>query len=42
MIRPGSEAVDYFHAQLHYPDVKVVLHATTVAAAESWCISFTA
>ncbi|HAT1526499.1 oxidoreductase [Morganella morganii] len=35
MIRPGSEAVDYFHAQLHYPDVKVVLHATTVAAAES-------
>ncbi|TXY26130.1 oxidoreductase [Vibrio mimicus] len=35
MIRPGSEAVDYFHVQLHYPDVKVVLHATTVAAAES-------
>ncbi|EPC2527430.1 oxidoreductase [Providencia stuartii] len=35
MIRPGAEAVDYFHVLLHYPDKKVVLHATTVAAAES-------
>ncbi|MGJ0623455.1 oxidoreductase [Xenorhabdus bovienii] len=35
MIRPNAEAVDYFHAQLNYPDLKVVLHATTVAAAES-------
>lgn len=34
-IRPGSEAVDYFHVQLGYANTKVVLHATTVAAAET-------
>lgn len=34
-IRPGAEAVDYFHVMLNYADKKVVLHATTVAAAES-------
>ena len=34
MIRPGAEAVDYFHATLDYADKKVVLHSTTVAAAE--------
>ncbi len=32
-IRPGAEAVDYFHAILEYPDKKVVLHSTTLAAA---------
>ncbi|MQL47167.1 oxidoreductase [Photorhabdus khanii] len=35
MIRPQAEAVDYFHVLLNYPDIKVVLHATTLAAAES-------
>lgn len=35
MIRPGAEAVDYFHAILEFTDKKVILHATTVAAAES-------
>ncbi|AKH65192.1 MULTISPECIES: oxidoreductase [Photorhabdus] len=35
MIRPNAEAVDYFHVLLNYPDIKVVLHATTLAAAES-------
>lgn len=33
IIRPGAEAVDYFHAMLDYADKKVVLHSTTVAAA---------
>lgn len=35
MIRPNAEAVDYFHVCLNYSTIKVVLHATTVAAAES-------
>lgn len=35
MIRPQAEAVDYFHVCLNYPTLKVVLHATTIAAAES-------
>lgn len=33
MIRPNAQAVDYFHAVLQYADKKVVLHATTLAAA---------
>ncbi|MGO2333893.1 oxidoreductase [Providencia sp.] len=32
-IRPGAEAVDYFHAMLEYADKKVVLHSTILAAA---------
>ncbi|EKT56183.1 oxidoreductase [Providencia sneebia] len=35
MIRPGAEAVDYFHVILNYSDKKVILHSTTVAAAET-------
>ncbi|OTA14682.1 putative oxidoreductase [Xenorhabdus vietnamensis] len=35
MIRPNAETADYFHAQLTYPDLKVALHATMLAAAES-------
>lgn len=35
MIRPQAEAVDYFHVYLNYPTLKVILHATTIAAAES-------
>lgn len=35
MIRPNAETEDYFHAQLTYPDLKVVLHATMLAATES-------
>ncbi|EKT63240.1 oxidoreductase [Providencia burhodogranariea] len=35
IIRPAAEAVDYFHAILEYTDKKVILHSTTVAAAES-------
>lgn len=35
MIRPGAEAVDYFHSILEYTDKKVILHSSTVAAAES-------
>lgn len=35
IIRPNAEATDYFHVLLNYPDKKVVLHATTVAAAVS-------
>ncbi|VEB69972.1 Uncharacterized oxidoreductase ydgJ [Providencia rustigianii] len=33
IIRPGAQAVDYFHAMLEYGDKKVVLHSTTLAAA---------
>ncbi|CAK7055373.1 oxidoreductase [Providencia huaxiensis] len=33
MIRPNAEAVDYFHVILQYATKKVVLHATTLAAA---------
>ncbi|WFQ80582.1 oxidoreductase [Xenorhabdus sp. SF857] len=35
MMRPNAETADYFHTQLTYPDLKVVLHATMLAAAES-------
>ncbi|MDC9592395.1 oxidoreductase [Xenorhabdus sp. IM139775] len=35
MIRPDAETADYFHAQLTYPDLKVVLHATMLSAVES-------
>ncbi|MDC9580503.1 oxidoreductase [Xenorhabdus sp. PR6a] len=35
MIRPNAETADYFHAQLTYPNLKVVLHATMLAAVES-------
>ncbi|AOM40086.1 oxidoreductase [Xenorhabdus hominickii] len=35
MIRPNAETADYFHAQLNYPDLKVMLHATMLAATES-------
>ncbi|CAM3872103.1 oxidoreductase [Xenorhabdus thuongxuanensis] len=35
MVRPNAETADYFHAQLTYSDLKVVLHATMLAAAES-------
>ncbi len=35
MIRPNAETADYFHTQLTYPDLKVVLHATMLAATES-------
>ncbi|PHM45421.1 putative oxidoreductase [Xenorhabdus mauleonii] len=35
MIRPNAETADYFHAQLNYPDLKIVLHASMLVAAES-------
>ncbi|CDG17884.1 oxidoreductase [Xenorhabdus doucetiae] len=35
MIRPNAETADYFHTQLTYPNLKVVLHATMLAAVES-------
>ncbi|AYA40179.1 oxidoreductase [Xenorhabdus nematophila] len=35
MIRPNAESADYFHTQLHYSGMKVVLHASMLAAAES-------
>ncbi|MEO9269524.1 oxidoreductase [Serratia ureilytica] len=34
-LRPGAQAVDYFHALLNYGDRRVVLHASMLAAAES-------
>ncbi len=34
-LRPGSQATDYFHAVLSYPQRRVVLHGTMLAAAES-------
>lgn len=34
-LRPGAQSTDYFHAQLHYPQRRVVLHGTMLAAAES-------
>ena len=34
-LRPGAKATDYFHAVLHYPQRRVVLHGTLLAAAES-------
>ncbi|BET96891.1 oxidoreductase [Xenorhabdus taiwanensis] len=35
MMRPNAETADYFHTQLTYSDLKVVLHATMLAVAES-------
>lgn len=34
-LRPGAKATDYFHAVLTYPQRRVVLHGTLLAAAES-------
>ncbi|WP_449556186.1 oxidoreductase [Huaxiibacter chinensis] len=34
-LRPGAQATDYFHAILSYPQRRVVLHGTLLAAAES-------
>ncbi|HCB1499208.1 TPA: oxidoreductase [Klebsiella michiganensis] len=34
-LRPGSQSTDYFHAVLAYPQRRVVLHATLLAAAET-------
>jgi len=34
-LRPGAKATDYFHAVLSYPQRRVVLHGTMMAAAES-------
>ena len=34
-LRPGAQATDYFHAVLSYPQRRVVLHGTMLAAAES-------
>jgi predicted dehydrogenase len=34
-LRPGAQATDYFHAVLAYPQRRVVLHCSLLAAAES-------
>lgn len=34
-LRPGAQTTDYFHAILSYPQRRVILHATMLAAAES-------
>ncbi|WJV65022.1 oxidoreductase [Pectobacteriaceae bacterium CE70] len=34
-LRPGGKSIDYFHATLIYPQRRVVLHASMLAAAES-------
>lgn len=34
-LRPGARSVDYFHAVLRYPQRRVVLHGSLLAAAES-------
>ena len=34
-LRPGAQATDYFHAVLTYPQRRVVLHGTLLAAAET-------
>ncbi|WP_426444941.1 oxidoreductase [Siccibacter colletis] len=34
-LRPAAQATDYFHAVLSYPQRRVVLHGTMLAAAES-------
>ena len=34
-LRPGAQTTDYFHAVLSYPQLRIVLHGTMVAAAES-------
>ncbi len=33
--RPGAQATDYFHAVLIYPQRRVILHSTLLAAAET-------
>ncbi|PHM38817.1 oxidoreductase [Xenorhabdus innexi] len=35
IIRPNAETADYFHTQLKYPALKVVLHASMLVATES-------
>jgi len=35
MLRPGAKSDDWFHAVLEYPSLRVVLHATVVAAQPS-------
>ncbi|WP_253384412.1 oxidoreductase [unidentified bacterial endosymbiont] len=34
-LRPGAQATDYFHAVLSYPQRRIVLHATMLAASET-------
>ena len=34
-LRPGAQTTDYFHAVVSYPQRRIVLHGTMVAAAES-------
>ena len=34
-LRPGAQSTDYFHAVLAYPQRRVVLHSTVLAAAET-------
>ncbi|HEC5279079.1 TPA: oxidoreductase [Enterobacter cloacae] len=34
-LRPGAQTIDYFHSILSYPQRRIVLHGTMVAAAES-------
>lgn len=34
-LRPGAQTTDYFHAILNYPQRRIVLHASMLAAAES-------
>ena len=34
-LRPGAQSTDYFHAVLSYPQRRIVLHGTLLAAAES-------
>ncbi|WP_333901058.1 oxidoreductase [Enterobacter wuhouensis] len=34
-LRPGAQATDYFHAVLSYPQRRIILHGTMLAAAES-------
>ncbi|WP_407692383.1 oxidoreductase [Raoultella terrigena] len=34
-LRPGAQSTDYFHAVLVYPQRRVILHATLLAAAEN-------
>lgn len=34
-LRPGAQSTDYFHAVLVYPQRRVILHATLLAAAET-------
>nr|VUD30707.1 oxidoreductase ydgJ [Raoultella sp. NCTC 9187] len=35
LLRPGAQSTDYFHAVLVYPQRRVILHATLLAAAET-------